>query len=292
MSTVVFPDRLVQWPFRRERIHSTSEFKTTNGRRQTRRNFPSGGFRRSVGRLTVQNRAEAGVVRDFLTEHGGKAQAFLIYAWDQQSFTGLRIGVGDDSTSDFLIPFGNPGAWPNRETTVSAAYANGEVVGGTFEVTPRSGPFGEDQISFSSPPSNEAVLTVDLVGREMITVANDFDVDGYDFAAMTVEELAEVTLSVTECLDTISDDLPAPPHIWPLGSSLIYAESTTTPDSATRTFAFTIPIGTLLTAYIGGGAVAPEDVAVVGGGLVFAEVIPPPDPPGEVVTASYWGVVE
>jgi hypothetical protein len=63
-----------------------------------------------------------------------------------------------------------------------------------------------------------------------------------------------------------------------LSGQIIYAESTTATDGVTMTFAFAVPIGTLLTAHVGGAAQSPGDCSVVAGALVLSGMPAPGDP--------------
>ncbi len=51
---------------------------------------------------------------------------------------------------------------------------------------------------------------------------------------------------------------------------IVYAESATATDGSTTTFIFAVPIGTLLSAYVGGAAQSPADCSVVFGALVLS----------------------
>jgi hypothetical protein len=152
-----------------------------------------------------------------------------------------------------------------------------------------TGVFDNDELTVVVAPVVGEILTADIVGRELMSVANDADNDIYDFAAMTVEELAETTINVTETLDqVVVEGETIPPASVPLPSSvLIYNLSEDVGDGSNKTFTFLPTVRRLHTAYIGGSAQDPADVSVVSGAIVFGAGVSAPTAP-EKVTASYW----
>lgn len=81
---------------------------------------------------------------------------YFIFPW-----TGLPCGTGDGVKTVFTIPA--------KQTSAQTVKDNGGAAGANT-ILVGTGPDGEDQISFTTPPANGHVITIDCTGRRRFTV--------------------------------------------------------------------------------------------------------------------------
>ena len=170
----LFPDYRLAWA---QPIAGLDDFLTEiltarSGREQRRRARDA--RRRWAAETTMLSAADRKILRDFLTSHSGRYQAF--YFWNPIPENLAAYACGSVAASaTFTVPV--KGVWWRGETAVAATYS-AVYVGGVskdFTVTPNIGANGEDRITFTAGAQTGAVTVDATEARVRVTSRYDLD---------------------------------------------------------------------------------------------------------------------
>lgn len=134
-----------------------STFETGNEQRRNKWQFPKFNILVNFNYII---KSDVDLIYNFYMLMKGSYTAFYFFLPYSQTITGLYVGVGDGTTTDFDLP--------GKSTSSRSIYINGVEEETGFHFHAATGDGGADVINFDTAPGAGDVITCDFTGYQRI----------------------------------------------------------------------------------------------------------------------------